>query len=505
MRIGYVIHLVSSGATLWAWRGRGFAPLPPGTATGTAQLVAALRVLPPAPVAVLVDRVDEEHLRDTLPRLGRRDQRAVLERRLARAFPRSMFRTAQLQGPSLRNPGETDVLFSALTRPEPVRELLDALAAARIPVAGVQVPALLAGRLLDEAARGADATLLVLRRASGRLQHCFFRRGRLAGSRGLRAGSGQQAGDGLLVQRQVEESLRYFDATYQASAGQPLQLLLPAADLAALAAAGSGGENWQARAFDPGDSVRCFIDLLRILPPAGDFATAGERRCYQLFRVRRYASVACLAATGLSLAGALANGLAILEARQQAAGSAAAVDQLDAALPDPGSARRGVDPLLMRAAVTAYDAVAGHQADPAWVLAAVGEAMGAGQGIRLDGIEWTVGPPVAAADAPPVEPGVDAETAPAPASVPAADRVTVTLRGHVAPFSGDYVQAFAEVEAFAQALRSQPAAAQVTLKAQPLDLSPGSTLTDEVAGDQPGKARAGFTLELLMRLPDATG
>lgn len=523
MRNEYVICLGSSGATLWSWQGRaGFASARGGAAMDSGQLITALRALPAAPVAVLVDRVDEEHVRDCVPQVGRRDQQALLGRKLARAFPRSMFRTAALQGPSLRSPGESDVLLSALTRPEPVRELLDALAAARIPVAGVHVPALLAGRLLDEAARSADATLLVLRRAGGRLQHCFFRRGRLAGSRGLRAASGAHPGDGLLLQRQIEESLRYFDATWQASAERPLQLLLPAADLDALVAAGSIGEYWQPRAlapaeisrrlrlpvaFDPDRSGRCFIDMLRTAPAGGNFAAAGECRYFQLFRARRVAATACLGLIGLALAGALGNGLAILEAGQQAAGSAAAVDQLEAALPDPGSAHAEVDPLRMRAAVMAYDAVAAHQAEPAWILAAVGEAMTASPRIRLDGIEWSVGPPAAAQDATPGDPAADSSTdpAPAPAVLPADDSITVRLRGHVAPFRGDYVQAFAEVEAFADELRAHPAAGQVTLKAQPLDINPGSTLTDEVSGEQAGQAKAGFALELLMRLPDATG
>lgn len=523
VRNEYVICLSSSGAMLWSWKGRaGFAPVRAGGAMDSAQLVAALRALPAAPVAVLVDRVDEEHVRDSLPQVGRRDQQALLGRKLARAFPRSMFRTAALQGPSLRSPGEIDVLLSALTRPEPVRELLDTLAAARIPVTGVHVPALLAGRLLDDAARSADATLLVLRRAGGRLQHCFFRRGRLAGSRGLRAASGAHLGDGLLLQRQIEESLRYFDATWRGSAEQPLQLLLPAADLEALVAAGAVGEHWQPRAlapaeisrrlrlpvaFDPDKSVRSFIDMLRVPPTGDNFAAARERRYFQLFRARRIAATACLGLTGLALAGALGNGLAILAAGQQAAGSAAAADQLEAALPDPGSARAEMDPLRMRAVVMAYDAVAAHQVDPAWILAAVGEAVTASPRIRLDGIEWSVGPPAAAQDATPGDPAADSLTDPAsaPAALPADDSIRVRLRGHVAPFSGDYVQAFAEVEAFADELRAHPAAAQVTFKSQPLDINPGATLTDEVSGEHAGQAKAGFALELLMRLPDATG
>ncbi len=520
MQTGHVVYFSTSGATLWSWQGRGFAPAFPGSApmTNPMQLVAELVRLPVAPVAILVDRIDEEHLRETIPRLGRRDQQALLARRLARAFARSPYRVATLQGRSLRNPEENHALLSALTRPDPVRELLGALASARVPVTGVFIPALLSDRLLDDTARSADAVLLVLHRGSGSRQHSFFRRGELIGSRGLRGLADPALEDGAFLQRQVEESLRYFDATYEATVESPLQLLLSTIDRRLLTAATGHGETWQLHELQAEainrrlqlpaglqmeHSERCFIEMLRNTPLQGNLAPAGERRYFRIYRARGMAGAVCLAVAGLALAGAMRSGLDILSAGQQLYSSSVAVTQLQTVLPDPGTTAAGMDPLRMREVVMAYDAIADHQADPDWLLAAVAAAVTSQPGIQIDAIQWTVGSP----DAEPAGAGgeaIDASAMAVPASATAADAVSVTVRGHVAPFRGDYVQAFAEIEAFADELRANPDVERVTPKAQPLDLRPDSTLTGEASGGNASGISAGFTLDIRLRLPGAT-
>ena len=189
MRIEHVIYLSSAGCALWSWQGREFVNTGVQTPMGVdpGPLAAALRQRPLAPIAIIVDMTDEEHVQETVPRLGRRDQRVMVERKLARAFPRTLLRAALIQNRNLRDQGANDVFLSGLMRPEPVLQLLQHLADAKLPVAGVYTPALLTEQLLDAQARASEGLLLVLRRANGRLQHSYFRHGRLAGSRRLRA------------------------------------------------------------------------------------------------------------------------------------------------------------------------------------------------------------------------------------------------------------------------------------------------------------------------------
>jgi len=186
--------------------------------------------------------------------------------------------------------------------------------------------------------------------------------------------------------------------------------------------------------------------------------------------------------------------LAIFDASQRVAGSTETVHQLETLLPGaPGSGSSQVDPMEMQMVVTAYEALAGHQAEPGDVLGAIGEAVSQRPRIQLDAIEWTAEPTAPAA----VAPGNEGSETPAPA---APEGITVTLKGHVSPFGGDYPQAFDELDAFMDFLREDPDILSVTPKAQPLDVSPSSTLTGELTvGTPPGEAL--FTLEILLRLP----
>ena len=511
MRIEHVIYLSSAGCSLWSWCRTQFDESTVRTPVGAdpGPLVEELARLEAAPIAVLVDMTDEEHTRDTVLRLGSRDQQAMLARKLARAFPRTPFRAAQVQGRNAENPDEDCALLSALTRPEPVRFLMQRLADARLPVVGVFSPALLTERLLDPQACAAPALMLVLRRGNGRLQHSFFRDGRLAGSRRLRATATPALEDPSFMLRQLEESLRYFDPTFAASADRPLQVLLAPADLELLSSAEGRGEGWQLRPLEvaelgkrlriraglgDGVSERVFVELLRQHAGTTNFAPPADRRYFEFFRIRFYARAACLALAGAAFIGTLVNGLAIFDAGQRAAGSSATVHQLETLLPGvPESGSSRVDPMEMQMVVTAYDALAGHQAEPGYVLVAIGAAVSQRPGIQVDALEWSAERPAVAATEQGSEDGE--ATAPAP---PAG--ITVILKGHVAPFGGDYARAFDELQAFVDALRETPDIDTVTPRAQPLDVSPSSTLTGEVAvGTPPGDAA--FTLEIVMRLP----
>jgi hypothetical protein len=517
MRIGHVIYLSSAGCALWTWRGWRFEESAVRTAVGAdpRPLVEELARLDPEPVAVLVDMIDEEHVRDVVARLGRRDQQALLARKLARTFPRTAWRSAQLQGRNAANPDEDHALLSALTRPEPLRSLMQRLAAARLPVAGVFSPALLAERLLDAEARAASAVMLVLRRSNGRLQHSFFREGRLAGSRRLRASASVAQEDPALMLRQLEESLRYFDPTFAAGADNPLQVMLMPADLELLQVASGRSEDWQLRPLDPvelgrrlrvravvnaGETERLFIELLRRPGGSAGFAPPAEQRYFRFFRIRRLARAACLAVAGGALAWTLYNVLVIAETNQRMASSVATARSLETVLPghvDPDLTT--VDPLEMQQAVLAYEALLAHQTDAGAILAAVSAAVSRQPRIQVDAIRWAAdaGTPadaVGASDA--AELGMDDVAA-------VDDGITVTISGHIGPFDGDYPLAFDEVAAFMDSLRRIPAVERVTATAQPLDIGPSSTLSGELTrrGAAP---EAPFSVELQMRRSDET-
>lgn len=514
MKIGQVIYLSSSGCSLWCWNGTRFIESPVATAVGVEPLAVVREAArwPGAAVGVLVDMIDEEHVRDVVPRMSRKDQRAVLARKLARAFPRTVYRNAGIQARNPANPDEDCVLLSALTRSEPVRVLVDLLNAAQIPPAVILSPALLAARLLDEQARSAAAALLVLRRSNGRLQHSFFRHGRLCGSRRLRPGDGVVGNIDAWV-RQIEESLRYFDATFSPGPDNLLRILVPAGEFAFLGDGSTLAAGWELDSIDT--AARCrrlrispdvdvtaseqiCIELMRSHAGPDNYAPSDLQQRYRSFRARAATRAACI---GLALFGVVAtlyNGLTIADTRQRVASLSIAAGALEEVLPaDSGTLPSEIDPLHMRQVVTTYEALRGGHDDPQRIIAAVSAALSERPLIRVDAIRW--GTTVSDGEPDGAMPETDGE--PGEAMPAAAVPIKVVIRGHIEPFDGDFRAAFAELQRFITALDRQPIIEQVTARAAPLDVDPRSTLTGEFT---PGAVapQAPFTLELSVRSVD---
>jgi hypothetical protein len=520
VRIRNVIHVDSRAATLL----RREAPLR-CPVEDPAALVATLVAAGAPPVALLVDVLDEEHQRTTLPRVGRLDRGALLARRLARAFPRTPLRTAQvLPGPAA---ADQELVLSGLTRPEPVQALLAALESARIPVAGVYSPALLTPALLRRLGIAAGAVLLVTRQSDDSLRHTLVRGGRFAGSRLIRAGIAATAVDGERLVQQVEESVRYFDPAF-ASSGTALEVLVladPGQQLAVPAALPDylqvrllttdfvAGRLQLASPLRAAAGEDLFARLLRRGECHGDFAGPGGRRYFRLWQYRQAGRVAAVALATLAGAATGLNVLATLQARNELAAIEPQLAAI-AAIAPPVPASAGPDAFQMKQAVDTLELLGADSVDPAMVLAAIGRATRGQEAVQIDALDWrrtgtatrpageAAGP---AADATASDSDTDADTVTGAGTGGTARtdrRVLLTIRGHIAPFDGDYPGAFAALDGFVAALRAQPEVRQVRATATPLDVNPRSTMAGEVT---PGvvAGEAGFVLQVSLSFDHA--
>ncbi len=547
MKPQHVIYLTSSEVVLYTWDRQQYVPvagydLPDGNPT---PLVSYLRQTPAAVVAILVDVLEEEHNRDTIARLGRRDQSAMLARKLARVFPRTLYRTAAIQGRLPNDPQTTRILLSGLTKADHLRTLQGLLADAKLPVSTVCSPALLSRPILDKLrpVNPAEATFLVSRQREGSLRLSFFRGRDLVGSRLMRRSLAAVPGDIPRLVRQLEESVRYFDAAFAPSASTPVDVLLlceTGVRPAEATALGTGHEGFRLHVPDPvaaakklglgngpnpglqpGNADLLFVELLRRNAPAGNFAPPADRRYFHLHQVRVFGRAASVAIAVAGLAGASLNGVALLEAGQQVQDVRTSVAELtqrlqaDANDVDGDDGENGVDPLGMQQAVTAWHELARRGVKPEAVLTLVSAALERQPRVQLDGVQWS--PVTATLDISEesTEPGVDesgaeesaAEDSPAlpdeamDSGAGTTPRVRISIRGRVEPFGGDYQQAFAELETFMNSLRADPRVLSVTARKQPLDVNPRSTLTGEM-NPALRNDEATFTVDLLVRLAD---
>lgn len=524
MKPRHVIYLSGSGVVLYTWDRQRYVAvsgyeLPGGD---PAAMVAWLRQTPAAVVAIVVDVLEEEHSRDTLPRLGRRDQDAMLGRKLARAFPRTTYRTAALQGRLPDDPQANRILLSGLSKADHLRALQALLAEARLPVAGVSSPALLSKPLLDKLRppNAAEATLVVSRQREGSLRVSFFRGRHLVGSRLMRRSLAAPPGDFARLAKQLEESVRYFDAAFAPSASNPIDVLLlcePGVDPASARAEGTGHEGFRLHVPDAADAARqlglhdslqagngdlLFVELLRHHPPAGNFAPADERRYFQLHRVRVFGKAACLALAAGALTGSALNFVHAVGVTSETAAVRTSIGditrQLEASL--GGDSANGADPLEMQRVGMAWRLLEQHAVEPDEVLGLVSSAVEANPQVQIEGVDWS---PVQA-----LAPVADAEEGGNPVAAtprddssdtPGEQRVRLIIHGRVEPFDGDYPIAFLGLRTFMASLAADPRVLSVKARKEPLDISPQSSLTGEMTPHATAD-KAAFTLNLLLRI-----
>ncbi len=531
MKPQHVIYVSGTGVVLYTWDRRqyvsvsGYA-LPEGN---PAALVTYLRQTPAAVVAIIVDILEEEHTRDTLPRLGRRDQNAMLARKLGRIFPRTAYRTAAVRGRLASDPQTNSVLLSGLTKADHLRTLQALLAEARLPVSIVCSPALLSRPLLDKLRpdNPAAAAMVVTRQREGSLRLSFFQESDLVGSRLMRRSVAAPPGDFARLAQQLEESVRYFDAAFSPSAGNPIDVLLlcePGVDPARVQAAGTGHDGFRLHVPDPEDAARriglpvglqegnadvLFVELLRRFQPAGNFAPPEERRYFQLHQVRVFGKAACLALAASALVGSVVNLIDILGLKSETESVHASIadvsSQLDASLASDEA--NGPDPLEMQRIGMAWRLLQEHAVEPDEIFGFVSSAVDSNPQVQVDGIEWSLVRSVAS-----IADGSGSDGAETSASTDkSADdtglqaeatageqRVRLTIHGHVEPFDGNYPMAFLDVKTFMASLAADPRVLTVQARQEPLDVSSRSTLTGEMT---PGlKAdKAQFTISVLLR------
>jgi hypothetical protein len=193
---------------------------------GLAQFNRCLAELPPAPLSVLVDMVEEEYRQETIPHVGASDRRAVLERKYARLFRGTQYCHALRQGRESEGRRDDRVLLTAVTRPELLTPWLALLNSHKVPVTGIYSLPILSERLLKKiGATGTNILLISLQKASG-LRQTFFRDGQLKLSRLAhmpRLGSVPFAAH---LVGEVEKLRRYLNSLALISRDSPLSIYI---------------------------------------------------------------------------------------------------------------------------------------------------------------------------------------------------------------------------------------------------------------------------------------
>lgn len=506
-----LFYLTNSRLTAYRWEGR---VLSAGLAfehneNGWEKFSTWTAQGPRWPAHLLVDLIEEDFQRDTVPHVLGKARAALLERRLNQSYRDTPYRRATLQGREKDGRRDDRVLFSALTNATQIKPWTDVLLRHDVPLVGIHSVSLLGASLPARLGLDHGAVLLVVRHECG-LRQTFLHDGQLYFSRltPLTADDPQQIAKVLMDE--IAKIRQFLASTRQLGRDQPLQVAIVADrhTLGTLEAAGAGSH--QLVPLDelvhhlglktPAESTHAdTLYLLQVCTKglAPHYVLPAARRFYRLWQTRlalNGLSVITLAAATLWTASNLLSSFnAVTEMRRLEADAAVLAARQQAVL--ASMPETDIDPHEMKLAVDLEELIARNAPSPLPLVGLLGRALEAHPEIRLQRLYWRAGNldaaglPGATAGGGEAQPVVAADI-----GIPEATSQQLLIEGEVVPFDKDYRRALDSVNRFAVVLAEDPRL-KVGVDQAPLDVKSAGVLSGE-AGREDAEAKASFVLKL---------
>lgn len=478
-----------------------------------------------APVYILADLIEEDFQRASVPHVGGRAGRALLQRRLLQQYRETPFRHHQIQGREAGGRRDDIALLSALTNPASVQPWVEALEQMRIPLAGLYSTTLLSEDLLRKLRLNDEHLLLVTQQSAGWRQS-YFQNGMLKFSRLTPATD--RDGNPVNVGAETAKTQQFLTSQRLMARGSVLHahVVAPAADSAALDAqcedgaetefhfltlesvaqsaglkiagkpsAGQPSAELAQRLAEP-----MLLALLAQRKPDTHYTLGPWQRYFKLWRARLYlyASsavmlVCCMLWTGINLwqqQQAEADSLRLnAEATQFDQRYRATMAEIPPRVTSTAN---------MRAAVHVERMLATQSATPLGMATLVSQALESLPQIRLLQLDWKASVPTAAAPAP----GQDATQA-VPisslvAGIPSRAPQILVLEAEIVAEQDDYRAAVDSMNQFARALAQHPRLT-VEIEKPPVDTRSSVKLTGKAGAAVVATGHAKFTLNLVWK------
>ncbi len=515
----HLLYLSSEQVWAYPWRqGRlGDAVRFSNDRVGVDAFMDYLDAQPYGPVYLLVDLIEEDFQRITLPHVTGRSGRRLLARRLLQQYRETPYRYVQVQGREAAGRQDDIALLSALTNPALVQPWIAALELLRTPLAGLYSTTLMSASLVRKLGL-ADQRLLLVTQQSAGLRQSYFLDGQLKFSRLTLAVD--RDGAPVDVARETAKTQQFLTSTRLIGRGEVLHTVIvaPHTTLDRLEPQCQDGPETAYHFIDMDSAARrtglaqapaladaLLLTLLGRERPASQYALGAARRYFQLWRTR----LALFGASAVLAAGTLVwlgvNLWRYVDASSATAAMYAEAKQYDgryrAAL---SSMTPAIDKTAnMKAAVTVAQLLVRQGPQPLPMMAQLSTALDKVPQIRLLQLDWKIMPPAAPAE--PVATGFMASTSGTvmepisslmlglPSKVPQALRLEAEIM--VPP--DNYREVVDSMNAFTQELARQPRMA-VEIVQQPVDTRSNVKLSGKAGATTDGvETKARFILNLV--------
>jgi hypothetical protein len=464
--------------------------------TGRTNFLRYLKETANMPMTIVVDVIEEEFRHDTIPHVFGSDRQALLERKKSRLFRDADYIYTKDQGREEDGRRDDRLLFIALTNHEFIKPWLEMLDECKVPLKGILSVSLLLESYIKTLPDISDHALIVTMQSISGLRQTFFKNKELQISRLSKLSRYGTESYAPRVRSEVEKIQRYLNSLRLIPEDTSLDVYL-------LADSSTIDELVKEKKSSPmvrhhyldihkllesiqitTDSAVPFCDQLLMNHLLGKqlkncYASSFEMRYSKMRNIRLAMNAASIL---LLLFGFIYSGIYFmggLTYKQQSEASKNKADFYQARY-DMAKSRlpkTPVEPEQIKIAVDAAATLEEYKSTPYEMLSFIGKGLEQFPAIKLDNMDWhfSVDPnkgKVASqgknsANLPPNLPIVDSNFKYYQIS---------NLQAHIEPFDGNYREAIAMVNNFAETLRGFKSTHSISIESFPLDISSTATL-----------------------------
>jgi hypothetical protein len=473
---------------------------------------------------LVVDVVEEDYHRDTIPELSRKDRRQVLARKLAQRYRDTSLTLSLSLGFEQGERRNEKVLYASFSNTQQFQPWLAALAQKEVRLVGVYSTALLAPALIKGAGLKAPRCLLVSVQQTG-LRQSYVEDGKIRFSRIGRLNLEDAAGVAAACATESARLQQYLvTMRLLPAANTPIDVMVLAAAQyhAALTEACRDTEVLRFHVIDADAQCRkiglssfpsdapceaLFLHAAATAAPAEQFAQEQQRHHYRLWQISKGLYAAGLA---VCVSGLLYAGLQLFEVyglRQKIQSDQSQFDAISAEYarvtatfpPTPTSTEN------LKTTIKQYQTLEKQTASPATLYAEISKALAGFPQVEIERIEWRVGKP-------PQDSGTKGATpkAAAPAAAPAAEPAAApaadlgyqlaTVSGRVVGARRTDLRSITDMtNQFVATLKKMPKL-EVFGVHMPFDITTDETLAGNIGSERAIAEDARFTVTIGRRL-----
>ena len=477
------------------------------------------------PIFLLMDLVEEDFQRDTIPHVFGRTRKNLIERRLQQLYRDTPFRHASTQGREKTGRKDDRMLFNALTNAPLIKPWIDTILAQQVPIAGIYSTALLSAELFKKFKLSKESTLFITHQSAG-LRQNFFQDGYLRFSRLTKLYSENPNDVAEVTRIEVEKTRLFLSNARQLQRGEPLQIVAldnlstlqclqnlnlstNTADYQFLTPLDASAQLGFKAPADIQHMDALFLYFLGKNSVNTHFALQEQGGAYNLWKSRLLlyllsaAIVAgCLFWSGASFFEAIESKRLLNQINSETQLNENRYQRVIESMP-----KTDVKSHNMKAAVDLHDTLLKNRSTPNELFDIISQVLNLFPQLKLNELVWEISPKKELIDTSDMSPTqlqaqVQSQVAPIDSPTPPATLIglptrpaeLVTIKGEVNPFNDNYRTALESVHAFVVELKKN-SKIQVNIVHRPLDLRPSVPIRGEAGGAT--EEKADFELQIL--------